>query len=358
VARLGIFPSVFATTPPEVLAQCRAAETVGLASVWGADAFDHDCFVDAAVALSVTETMPVGIAIAMPVRTPLQTAKAAAQLAEFGARFTLGLGAGHSDSELKNPVGQMMLKVVGPFTNERGHGIAYSPPVERMREYHACVTSLLRAPKGELVEVRGEYYSVGGNGYGFDSSALPVVIGGTAPRMVQFAGEAADGLVVHLLTPREIIAKRVASARAVRTAPFMTAAGVEVSVDPDERVALRRARAEVGAALQIQHFVDRLAEVTSPDLAERVVALVERERYEEAANALPEEVVRSYVLVSTPKRFAEDVAAFAEVDQVLPLPVGQFLLSLPGILGTSPEDADVSRELLQQTIFGKALQPA
>src|SRR5207253_7324065 len=128
---------------------------------------------DAALALHATETLPVGIAIAMPTRTPLQTVNGAVGLHELGGRFTLGLGPGHADKELDNPVGQLMLKVVGPFTNPRGHGIPYAPPVERMREYHRCVTALLRAPKGEAVEVRGEYFSVGGNGHGLDADNLP-----------------------------------------------------------------------------------------------------------------------------------------------------------------------------------------
>lgn len=348
--------SILATSAPEWMAHCRAAEEAGLSSVWAADAFGHDCFVDAALALQVTKELPVGIAIAMPTRSPLQAATAAATLHELGGRLTLGLGPGHSEQELDNPIGEWMVRIVGPYTNRRAHGMPYFPPVERQREYHACIAAILRAPLGELVEIEGEHWRAAGLGRGLSPADLPLVFGGLAPRMTKLAGEVAEGMVFHLLAPRELIAQRVALAIEGRDRPFSTAAGVECSVDADERVALRRARAELGAAMQVPHHLDRLRELVGEAAAERVAELTAAARYDEAAESIPEEYVRSAILVSTPARFRSDVEAFAEADQVLPLPVGQFFLSLPGLLGTGPADAHAARETLVRAIFGSALK--
>ena len=349
--------SILATSTHEWMAHCRAAEQAGLSSVWAADAFGHDCFVDAALALQVTKGLPVGIAIAMPTRSPLQAATAVASLHELGGRLTLGLGPGHSEEEVANPIGELMFKVVGPYTNRRAHGIPYYPPVERQREYHACVAAALRGPRGELVELRGEHWSIAALGQGISRDELPIVFGGIAPRMTRLAGEVADGLVTHLLAPRELIARRIAAAIVGRDRPFLTAAGVECSLHADERVALRRARAEVGAAMQVPHFVARLRELHGDAAAERIVELIAARRYDEAAEAVPEELVRSMILVSTPDRFRADVEAYAEVEQVLPLPVGQFFQAVPGILGTGPADAAESRESIVRACFGSALRP-
>lgn len=354
MARLG--SSILATTAPEWIAHCRAAEEVGLSSIWAADAFGHDCFVDAALALQVTTTLKVGIGIATPTRSPLQTATAAAALHELGERLTLGIGPGHSEEELANPIGEWQAKLVGPYTNWRAHGLPYHPPVGRQREYHACIHAVLRAPVGELVELRGDHWSICGLGRGISTEQLPIVFGGLAPRMTRLAGEVAEGLVTHLLAPRELIARRVAAATEGRTRPFQCHSGLECSIHPDERVALLRARAEVGAAMQVPHFVDRLRELHGEELAERVVALVTAQRYDDAANALPEELIRSMVLVTTPERFRADVDAFDASDEVLPLPANIFFPSVPGILGTTAADAADCRQRVITALFGSALK--
>src|SRR5205823_5924612 len=163
MAMIGI-STMLARSGQEWVDYCRAAEAIGIASAWGADSLARDCYVDAGLALSHTKRLAVGIAVALPTRTPLQAARAAASLSEWGHRFTLGFGAGHSAREGKKSGEFFMLVRAGAMEN--AHGIAFDPPIGRMRDYHDCVTALLRAPLGEPVEIVREHFRAAGTGFG------------------------------------------------------------------------------------------------------------------------------------------------------------------------------------------------
>ena len=90
------------------------------------------------------------------------------------------------------------------------------------------------------------------------------------------------------------------------------------------------------AAVHNEHYENRLRWLAGDELAERVLAAIAAGRVEQAAAELPEEVVREFVFVSTPARFAADVEAFDASDVLLPLSVGEYFTALPGILDTGP----------------------
>jgi alkanesulfonate monooxygenase SsuD/methylene tetrahydromethanopterin reductase-like flavin-dependent oxidoreductase (luciferase family) len=355
VARLGL--SSIAVDTQEWIAFSKAAEVAGLHSIWGADAWWRDCFVNAAYALMATKEIRVGVSIAMPTRSPLVTVKCAQNLSELGQRFTLGLGPGHSDAEVENPIGAAMLKLTGPFTNHQGHGVPHSPAIGRMRDYLDCISTALRAPAGEVIDKQGKYFRIGALGAGLDAEALPIILGGVGPKMVNLAATQADGVVTHMMAPRKLIASRLADAAAVRDGkPFFSASGAVASIHEDERIALRLARAELIAALHTEHYQNRLQWLAGDDLTEKVLAELAAGRIEQAAELLPEEVVREFVLVTTPSRFADDVEAFDVADVLLPLSVGNYFIAIPGIMDTKPEDAQRAREALVQCSFGSALK--
>jgi alkanesulfonate monooxygenase SsuD/methylene tetrahydromethanopterin reductase-like flavin-dependent oxidoreductase (luciferase family) len=250
-----------------------------------------------------------------------------------------------------------MLRLSGPFTNWHGHGIPHSPAIGRMREYLECVTTALRAPKDEPVDVDGKHFRIGALGAGLDEAALPIVLGGVGPKLVKLAATKADGLVTHLLAPRSLVASRLADARAERDGkPFYAAMGCVASIHEDERVALRLARVELVAALHNEHYANRLRWLVGEEAAERILGLIEAGKVEAAAAELPEETVREFVFVSTPERFAADVEAFDIAEVLLPLAVGQYFGALPGILDTSPDDVARARATLVRCSFGGALE--
>jgi alkanesulfonate monooxygenase SsuD/methylene tetrahydromethanopterin reductase-like flavin-dependent oxidoreductase (luciferase family) len=117
-------------------------------------------------------------------RPPIVMAQTALTLDEMsGNRLMLGLGLG-------NPmVGQWML------------GSDLGPPVQSAREYLTVLTSLIRT--GE-VSFTGKWYSGNGTYPGPRRPDLPVYLGTFGPRMVELAGELADGLILWLCTPQYV----------------------------------------------------------------------------------------------------------------------------------------------------------
>jgi len=117
-------------------------------------------------------------------RAPMVMAQNALTLDEIaGGRLILGLGIG-------NPmVGEFML----------GH--KQGPPLQATREYLTIVTSMIR--DGEVAHT-GRWYSGNGAYAGPRRADLPVHLGTFGPKMVQLAGELADGLVLWMCPPSYI----------------------------------------------------------------------------------------------------------------------------------------------------------
>lgn len=276
--------------PTEWIDVCRQAEKQGFHSVWTGDTAGADAFVDAAYAVGATQSITVGIGVALPTRSPLQTAAAAAALAWPGRKLVLGLGAGN------------------PNVND-GHGIGYDPVVARMRDFVACVTALLRAPRGEPVdELRGRARARG-HGFGLDGDRVQVVLGAYGPAMTALSGELTDGVLVHLLTPRSKIPEHMRDATSRHSGLFLRAAGVLVSVDDDETVAMSDARQVLSSVLRVPRFAERLEAIApGSDQAH-----------------LDDSVLREFVLVSTPSRLLDDIARFAETDLFIPVPLSLFM---------------------------------
>jgi alkanesulfonate monooxygenase SsuD/methylene tetrahydromethanopterin reductase-like flavin-dependent oxidoreductase (luciferase family) len=294
------FSRGLASSTEQWVEYCQSAELAGLAQVWAADTVGHDCFIDAALALQATERIKVGTAIAQPNRTPLQTAMAAATLAAFHpGRFVLGIGHGGED-------------------NRRNNGIPTDLPIPRLREYLLAISTILRSPKGQLAEYAGEYYRAKGQGYGLSPADLPIIIGGFGPGMNRLAARHADGMVYHLRTAQPLVRKRRVDAEQVRPTgrpSFIAVAAHPVSVHPDERMALRRARAAL--TFSLAHFRDALEELAGAEVAGHVYTLLDAGQLVEAGAALPEEVVRSFVVVTTPARMMADLTQLDDANQVL-----------------------------------------
>jgi alkanesulfonate monooxygenase SsuD/methylene tetrahydromethanopterin reductase-like flavin-dependent oxidoreductase (luciferase family) len=126
--------------------------------------------------------------VPMYTRPPVIMAQTAMTLDELsGGRLILGLGLG-------NPIaGQWML------------GGPPAPPLGSTREYLTIVTSLIRT--GE-VSFAGRWHSGHATYAGPRRPGLPVYLGTFGPRMLELAGELADGVILWLCTA-EYVAETV-----------------------------------------------------------------------------------------------------------------------------------------------------
>ncbi|TRW82486.1 LLM class flavin-dependent oxidoreductase [Mycolicibacterium sp. 018/SC-01/001] len=164
---------------PRTLAPfCQRAERAGLAQVW----LWEDCFLQggiaqAAVALMSTRTLVVGIGVLpAPLRSVVATALEISTLATmFPGRVQVGIGHGVQDWM-------------------RQAGVAVASPLTLLREYVTALRALLA---GQTVTIAGDYVHLDAVRLDWvPETAVPVLIGGTGPRTLALAGEAADGVVL------------------------------------------------------------------------------------------------------------------------------------------------------------------
>src|SRR2546429_7783606 len=123
------------------LALAKEADRLGYAVAWAAEAYGSDVPTVLAWVAAHTERIDVGSAILqIPARQPTMAAMTAATLDTLsGGRFRLGLG------------------VSGPQVSEGWHGVRFTSPVGRTREYAGIVRKALRR---ERLAHAGEHFTL------------------------------------------------------------------------------------------------------------------------------------------------------------------------------------------------------
>jgi F420-dependent oxidoreductase-like protein len=180
--------------PPGVTEAIAAAESLGVDSIWTAEAYGSDCLTPLAWWGASTQRLRLGTAIVqMSARQPAATAMAAMTMDHLsGGRFILGLG------------------VSGPQVVEGWYGMAFEKPLARTREYVGILRDIWarRAP----VSSDGPHYPLprpNGTGLGkpLKSSIhplredIPIFLGAEGPKNVALCAELCDGWLAMLMSP-------------------------------------------------------------------------------------------------------------------------------------------------------------
>jgi 5,10-methylenetetrahydromethanopterin reductase len=166
----------------EVVAVAREAEQLGYAFAWvNDDRLLRDVYIALAAVAGATSRLRIGPGVTNPyTRHPVLTAVAVATLDELsGGRAVLGLGAGG--------------------TNHALLGIRRERPAVAMREAIATVRGLLA---GEQVTLEGGVIEVHEARLDFRPrrADVPIYVGARGPRLLELAGELADGVIVGNVT--------------------------------------------------------------------------------------------------------------------------------------------------------------
>ncbi len=187
MARLGVRLETAAHfTPQDMQDMAALAEDRGYEVIWVPEgAIDAIAQLTAFAFVTQRAKLATGI---LPIfsRTPTLTAMAAGGLdAICQGRFILGLGVGHQ------------------IAVESQHGIPFRRPVTRMRETVEIVRRLLR---GARVTYQGRVFSLKESVLGFSVARphLPIYLAALGPRMIELAGEIADGVLLNWASPEYI----------------------------------------------------------------------------------------------------------------------------------------------------------
>jgi F420-dependent oxidoreductase-like protein len=315
--------------------QVAELEKAGLDLVWVAEAYGFDGPSQMGYLAALTEHVEIGSAI-IPIytRTPTLIAMTAAGIdALSGGRFHLGLGAS------------------GPQVVEGWHGVPYSAPLGRTRE----VIEICRKvwAREDRLTHDGDFYRLPlpaeqGTGLGKPlkiiahpvRSRIPVWVAALGEKNVEMTAAVADGWLPMLFLPErasDVWGHALAAGAAARNPgldALMISTGGLVAIGEGAEVRALRDLARPVIALYVggmgardrnfyNDVVRRYGWVTE---AERIQDLYLQGHKEEAAAAVPDELLEAMTICGPSSYVEERVAAFAEAGvthlQVTVMPTG------------------------------------
>ena len=316
--KLGLNIGYSGSTISGVLPLVEHADRVGIDSVWAAEAYGSDAVTVLSYLAARTERIKLGSAILqMPARTPASTAMTAMTLdALSGGRFLLGLG------------------LSGPQVVEGWHGVPYGKPLGRTREYVEIVRRAIA--RTEPLEFAGEHYQIpyrGEDATGLGKplksilhpvrDRIPIYLAAIGPRNVALTAEIADGWLPIFYSPeREDIFNQHLdeglSAAGRDAADFDIAASVMVASGDDVNACRDQLRPFLAlyiggmGARGKNFYFDLATRYGFGDAATTIQDLYLDGKKDEAAGAVPDELVDEVALVGPLDRIVDRLAAWKQ----------------------------------------------
>jgi F420-dependent oxidoreductase-like protein len=316
--KLGLNTGYWAGGPPPGVTEAIAeAEGLGFDSVWTAEAYGSDCLTPLAWWGASTERIRLGTAIVqMSARQPAATAMAAMTMDHLsGGRFVLGLG------------------VSGPQVVEGWYGMPFAKPLARTREYIGILRDIW-ARHGPVTN-DGEHYTLplpDGTGLGkpLKSSIhplredIPIFLGAEGPKNIALAAELCDGWLAMLFSPGEsyftdALAEGFAKPDARRSAEdFEVVATVPFIVSDDVAQAADALRPFYALYFGGMGAKGRNFHANVPirmgygDMVEKVQDLYLDGKKDEAAAAIPQDLIERLSLIGPPEKIRHDLEPWRE----------------------------------------------
>lgn len=289
------------------------ADRLGYDSVWIPEAYGTDSATPLAYVAALTERIGLGSAVMqIPGRTPANTGMTAATLDVLsGGRFRLGLG------------------VSGPQVSEGWHGVRFTKPLARTREYVSIVRSVLAREK---VAFDGEFFTLplpDGPGKPLQltvhptSERIPIYLASIGPKNLELTGELADGWLAIFYAPdfahtqmESIAAGRARAGVTMDGFDVVPSVPVVIGDDVEACADVLRANAALyigGMGSREQNFYNQLAcRMGFEAEATRIQDLYLDREYRQAAAAVPFAFIDATSLIGPPSRIAERLSAFAD----------------------------------------------
>jgi probable F420-dependent oxidoreductase len=311
----------FATDLIAVGTLAQAAEAIGFDAIWTSET-QHDPFLPLTHVAAHTSRLHFGTAVAIAfARSPMLVAHTAWDLAkQSDGRFILGLGT------------QVQAHI------ERRFGMAWTPPVPRLREYVQAIRAVWTAwQTGNKLNFRGGEYKLTLMTPFFspepiDHPNVPIFIAGVGTPLCKLAGEVADGFHVHPYHTRKYLGEIVlpAIAEGARKADrkreaIEIATMAFVALNEDEIAAQRQQVAFYASTPSYRPVLDLHG---WGRVGEELGSLAARGKWGEMPRLITDEMLESFVLIGS----WDDIAAklHAKYDGLLNR-VGLYRPYAPGV---------------------------
>ncbi len=219
----------------------RIADAVGVHSAWVPEAWGRDAFTILTLLADKTKHINLGTAIVNTYsRTPAALAQHFATLDEVSeGRMLLGLGTS------------------GPQVIEHFHGVAFQPPLQRMREYVEIINTIM---KGEPLKYSGKLFDLQ---RGFTlrfqpvRAHIPIYLATINARSVKMTAELADGWL-PILIPIEQLKSEIDNLRQASLAVGRPADAVAVRSPGTITVTPQVDKARAASAAMLAFYIGRM----------------------------------------------------------------------------------------------------
>jgi F420-dependent oxidoreductase-like protein len=317
--KLGYNTGYWAGGPPAGVPEAIAeADRLGLDSIWTAEAYGSDCLTPLAWWGASTDNVRLGTGILqMSARQPTAAAMAAMTLDHLsGGRVILGIG------------------VSGPQVVEGWYGMPFSKPLARTREYVKIMRDVW-AREAPVTNDGPHYRLPIPNGTGLGKplkpsihpvrSDIPIFLAAEGPKNIALGAEICDGWMAMLLSPhhqeiyREALAEGFARPGARRSADdFEVAATVPMIVSADVEAAADALRHYYalyfgGMGAKGTNFHANVPiRMGYGEMVETVQDLYLSGKKQEAAAAIPFELIDQLSLIGPPEKIRDDLEAWRD----------------------------------------------
>lgn len=302
--KLGMQLGYWGAGPPENTGELvDEAERAGFDAIFAAESWGSDAFTPLAWWGSRTTRVRLGTSVAqVSARTPTACAMHALTLDHLSnGRAILGLG------------------VSGPQVVEGWYGVPFDKPLARTREYVSIIRKVLarQAP----VTGDGPHYPLPYKGKPLKPivhplrADLPIWLGAEGPRNVALAAEIADGWLAIYYSPAmaeqyQAWLDKGFAQRGGRPEGFEIAVSAQVVITDDPAAEIDRLRSVVAlyAGGMGTFHVEVFARMGYGSVVEEIGELFRAGRKEEAAAAVPDELVSEITIIGGPDEVRARIA--------------------------------------------------
>ena len=277
----------------ELVRLVKIAEDVGFEYAWITDHYNNkNVYETLALLAANTETIKMGPGVTNPyVRSPAISASAIATIDEISeGRATFGIGPG--DKATFDAL-----------------GIEWTKPVSTIKAAIADINTLLAGEKTEAGAALGGVKKV--------QDAIPIYMGAQGPKMLETAGEIADGVLINASNPKDYEAAMPMIKKGIEAAggdkEFDVGAYTATSIGPDSDAAKNAAKIVVAfiAAGSPPPVIERhgLPEGFNTKMGD----FLAKGDFGGAIGAVTDEALDAFSVCGTPEEFIPKIEGLAEM---------------------------------------------
>ncbi|MBP5699442.1 MAG: 5,10-methylenetetrahydromethanopterin reductase [Methanobrevibacter sp.] len=275
----------------ELVRLVKIAEDVGFEYAWITDHYNNkNVYETLALIAANTETIKMGPGVTNPyVRSPAISASAIATIDEISnGRATFGIGPG--DKATFDAL-----------------GIAWDKPVSTIKAAIADINTLLDGGKTEAGAALGGAKKV--------QDAIPIYMGAQGPKMLETAGEIADGVLINASNPKDYEAAMPMIKKGIgdQAKDFDVAAYTATSIGTDSEAAKNAAKIVV-AFIAAGSPPPVIARHGLPEgFNEQMGAFLAKGDFGGAIGAVTPEALDAFSVCGTPDEFIPKIEALADM---------------------------------------------